>query len=120
MQEVYTLLRAAQVRFLAVCEGNQPHLYPFDAFRFHQGRLYFQAGRGDPVSRLLRLNPRLALCTAQEDGWLSVEGSRRALVSAQLQRRALYGRRAAEGLEDIKQGTICGSSPVFFIHPAYR
>ena len=75
MQEVYTLLRAAQVRFLAVCEGNQPHLYPFDAFRFHQGRLYFQAGRGDPVSRLLRLNPRLALCAAQEDGWLSVEGS---------------------------------------------
>jgi len=75
MKEVYDLLCAADVCFLAVCEGSQPHLNPFDAFFFHKDRLYFRTGRAETVTRLLHLNPRLELCAVLEDGHLCVEGS---------------------------------------------
>jgi len=75
MKEVYDLLCTADICFLAVCEGSQPHLHPFDAFFLHKDRLYFCTGRAEAVTRLLHLNPRLELCAVLEDGRLCVEGS---------------------------------------------
>ena len=75
MKEIYDLFRAAGVCFLAVCEGSQPHLKPFESFFFHKGRLYFRTGRAETVTRQLRLNPRLELCAMLEDGRVNLEGS---------------------------------------------
>jgi len=75
MKEVYDLFCAAGVCFLAVCEGSQPHLSPFESFFFREGRFYFRTGRAEAVTRQLRLNPRLELCALLEDGRVSVEGS---------------------------------------------
>ena len=75
MKEVYDFFCAASVCFLAVCAGSQPHLYPFESFFLHQGRLYFRTGRAEAVTRQLHLNPRLELCAVLEDGRVSVEGS---------------------------------------------
>ena len=75
MKEVYDLLLKAPVRFLAVCESSQPHLYPFGAVFLHHDRICFCTGRADPVTRQLCLNPRLELCAPLSDGRLNVEGS---------------------------------------------
>ena len=75
MKEVYDLFRTAGVCFLAVCEGSQPHLKPFESFFFHKGRLYFRTDRAENVTRQLHLNPRLELCAMLEDGRVNLEGS---------------------------------------------
>ena len=75
MDEIYTLLLAAEVCFLATCEDGQPQLRPFGGVQRWQGRLYFPVERAGSVSRQLHLNPRLAVCAALGDDWLQLSAS---------------------------------------------
>ena len=72
MQEVYEFLKAAQVYYLAIVEGDQPRVRPFGTVDLFEGKLYIQTGKVKAVSRQIQANPKAELCAFKDGTWLRV------------------------------------------------
>jgi uncharacterized pyridoxamine 5'-phosphate oxidase family protein len=72
IEDAYEFLKEAGVFFLATAEGSQPHVRPFGALDFNQGRIYIQTGHKKAVSQQMRLNPHVEICAYRQGRWLRI------------------------------------------------
>lgn len=74
MQTVCEFLQKAHVFYVATVEGDQPRVRPFGIAHILDGRLCVMTGKSKPVSRQIRLNPKVEVCACIDGAWLRIEG----------------------------------------------
>lgn len=72
MQEVYEFLKKCGTYYLAIVDGDQPHVRPFGTVNLFEGNLYIQTGKVKAVSREMTANPKVELCAFDGETWLRV------------------------------------------------
>ena len=73
MEKVYEALKSCGVYYLATVDGDQPHVRPFGALAFFEGKVYFQTGKIKPVAHQLKANPKVELAgMSKNGGWIRV------------------------------------------------
>ena len=66
VDEVFDLLKAAGVWYLATVDGDQPRVRPFGAQNVYDGKLYIQTGLGMIKGEWFRINGELVYDPADE------------------------------------------------------
>lgn len=74
MERICNFLKQAGVYYLASAEGDQPRVRPFGTAHIFEGKLYIQTGKSKPVSKQLKINPKVELCAFMNGSWLRVSG----------------------------------------------
>ncbi len=75
MQEVYEFLKKCGSYFLATMDGDQPRVRPFGTVDIFENKLYFQTGKVKNVSKQIKLNPKIEICSMLDDKWIRVEAA---------------------------------------------
>jgi uncharacterized pyridoxamine 5'-phosphate oxidase family protein len=73
MQEVYDFLKKTQTYYLATVEGDQPRVRPFGTIDLFEGKLYIQTGKAKGVSKQIRANPKIEICSFNGDAWVRIQ-----------------------------------------------
>jgi len=74
IEKVYNFLNEAGVYYLATEEGDQPRVRPFGTVLLSNGRLYIQTGKIKDVSKQIKADPKVEVCTFKDGTWLRVAG----------------------------------------------
>ena len=73
MEEVYEFLKECGIYYIATVDGDQPRVRPFGTVLIFENKLYIQTGKVKGVSKQIRKNPRIELCSFSGDKWIRVE-----------------------------------------------
>ena len=60
--------------YLATEDGDQPRVRPFGTVLLSNGRLYIQTGKIKDVSKQIKADPKVEVCTFKDGTWLRVAG----------------------------------------------
>ena len=60
--------------YLATEDGDQPRVRPFGTVLLSKGRLYIQTGKIKDVSKQIKADPKVEVCTFKDGTWLRVAG----------------------------------------------
>ena len=74
IEKVYNFLNEAGVYYLATEDGDQPRVRPFGTVLLSKGRLYIQTGKIKDVSKQIKADPKVEVCTFKDGTWLRVAG----------------------------------------------
>ncbi len=74
IEKVYNFLNEAGVYYLATEDGDQPRVRPFGTVLLSNGRLYIQTGKIKDVSKQIKADPKVEVCTFKDGTWLRVAG----------------------------------------------
>ena len=75
IDEVCEFLKAANVYYLATCDGDQPRVRPFGTAHIHNGKLYIQTGKSKDVSKQIEANPKFEISGMAKGKWIRVWGT---------------------------------------------
>ena len=72
METIAQFLKDHKIFYVATTEGDQPHLRPFGAVCIFNGKLYFGTSKQKLVSKQMKSNSKIEICTASPNGttWL--------------------------------------------------
>ena len=71
MQTIYQFMKECQTFYLATMDGDQPRVRPFGAVCIYDGKMYICANNQKPVSKQMKVNPKVEIRAASGDGrWL--------------------------------------------------
>ena len=73
MQEVYEFLKKCGTYYLATIDGDQPQVRPFGTVHIFENKLYIQTGKKKSVSKQMKKNPKIAICSMTGDQWIRVQ-----------------------------------------------
>ncbi len=62
VQKVFDFLENAGTFYLATVEGNQPHVRPYGAMLFFEGKIYIMAFGKTDATRQIAANPKAEIC----------------------------------------------------------
>ncbi len=83
MNEVYEFLKNAGTYYLAMLEGDRPHVRPFGTIDVFEGALYIQTGRKKAVADQMKANPRVEISAMHEGRWIRL--SARAVLDERIE-----------------------------------
>ena len=72
IDKVYYFLDDAQTYYLATVDGTKPRVRPFGAILRYDGKLYILTGKVKDVSRQIKENPFVEICTYMNGTWLRI------------------------------------------------
>ena len=72
IDKVYYFLDDAQTYYLATVDGAKPRVRPFGTILRYDGKLYIQTGKVKEVSRQIKENPFVEICTFMNGTWLRI------------------------------------------------
>ena len=76
MNEVYEYLKKCGIFYLATTEGDQPHVRPFGALTIFEDKVYIQTGNIKNVFKQLKEDPKIEICTMDQDGtWIRIQAT---------------------------------------------
>lgn len=75
MQEVYDFLKKAGAYYLATMDGDQPRVRPFGTVNIFEDKLYIQTGKIKDVSKQMKANPKVEICTMNGGEWIRIQAS---------------------------------------------
>ena len=73
MQEVYEFLKKCGTYYIATMDGDQPQVRPFGTVHIFENKLYIQTGKKKSVSKQMKKNPKIAICSMNGDQWIRVQ-----------------------------------------------
>jgi uncharacterized pyridoxamine 5'-phosphate oxidase family protein len=73
MQEVYDFLKKAGAYYLATMDGDQPRVRPFGTVNIFEDKLYIQTGKIKDVSKQMKANPKVEICTMNGGEWIRIQ-----------------------------------------------
>ena len=74
IEKVYNFLNEAGVYYLATEDGDQTRVRQFGTVLLSNGRLYIQTGKIKDVSKQIKADPKVEVCTFKDGTWLRVAG----------------------------------------------
>ncbi len=72
IEKVYYFLDDAKTYYLATTDGTKPRVRPFGTILLRDGKLYIQTGKSKDVSRQIKRNPFVEICTFMNGTWLRI------------------------------------------------
>ena len=75
MQEVYEFLKKCGTYYLATADGDQPRVRPFGTAHMFEGKLYIQTGKVKEVSKQMKKNPKVEICSFNAGQWLRIQAT---------------------------------------------
>ncbi len=72
IEKVYYFLDDAKTYYLATTDGTKPRVRPFGTILLRDGKLYIQTGKSKDVSRQIKGNPFVEICTFMNGTWLRI------------------------------------------------
>jgi uncharacterized pyridoxamine 5'-phosphate oxidase family protein len=73
MEEVYEFLKKCGTYYLATVDGDQARVRPFGTAMIFEKKLYIQTGKSKNVSKQMKKNPKVEICSMSGDKWLRIE-----------------------------------------------
>jgi uncharacterized pyridoxamine 5'-phosphate oxidase family protein len=73
MQEVCEFLKKSGAYYLATVDGDQPRVRPFGTVHIFENKLYIQTGKKKSVSQQMMKNPKIEICSRNDDKWIRVQ-----------------------------------------------
>ena len=73
IDKVYYFLNDAMTYYLATVDGTKPRVRPFGTILLFDGKLYIQTGKVKEVSRQIKANPFVEICTSMNGTWLRIQ-----------------------------------------------
>ena len=73
MEEVYEFLKKCGTYYIATIDGDQPRVRPFGTVLIYENRLYIQTAKAKNVSKQIKKNPKIEICSMSGDKWIRVE-----------------------------------------------
>ena len=73
MQEVYEFLKKCGTYYIATVDGDRPQVRPFGTVNIFENKLYIQTGKKKDVSRQIKENPNIAICSFSEGQWIRLQ-----------------------------------------------
>lgn len=70
MQRILDFLKKCKTYYLATIDDDQPRVRPFGTIEIIDGKLCFQTGKSNPVSKQIRENPKIEICAFDGATWL--------------------------------------------------
>ena len=74
-KEVYEFLKKCGTYYLATMEGDQPRVRPFGTVNLFEDKLYIQTGKVKNVSKQMKTNPRIEICTMTGGEWIRIQAT---------------------------------------------
>ena len=74
MKEVYEFLKEAGTFYIATVDGDKPRVRPFGVVNIFEDKLYVQTGKRKNVSKQIKINNNVEICTFLNGKWIRVEG----------------------------------------------
>lgn len=76
MKEVYEFLKNCGTYYIATMDGDQPSLRPFGTAHIFENKLYIQTGKSKNVSKQMKKNPRISICTMNPNKqWIRIQAT---------------------------------------------
>lgn len=73
MKEVYEFLKKCETYFIATIDGDQPRVRPFGTVDIFENKLYIQTGKVKKVSKQMKANPKIEICSMVDGKWIRLE-----------------------------------------------
>lgn len=73
MKEVYEFLKKSGVFYLGTIDGDKPRVRPFGALNIFEDKLYIQTGKIKNVSKQMKINSNIEICSFSEGKWIRIE-----------------------------------------------
>jgi uncharacterized pyridoxamine 5'-phosphate oxidase family protein len=73
MEEVYDFLKKCGTYYIATIDGDKPRVRPFGTILSFENKLYIQTGKAKNVSKQIKKNPKVEICSTSGNTWLRVE-----------------------------------------------
>jgi len=73
MQEVYEFLKKCGSYYLATIDGDQARVRPFGTVNIFENKLYIQTGKKKSVSKQMKENPKIEICSMNGDQWIRIQ-----------------------------------------------
>jgi uncharacterized pyridoxamine 5'-phosphate oxidase family protein len=73
MEEVYEFLKKSGTYYIATMDGDQPRVRPFGTVLIFENKLYIQTAKAKNVSKQIKKNPKIEICSMSGDKWIRVE-----------------------------------------------
>jgi uncharacterized pyridoxamine 5'-phosphate oxidase family protein len=73
MEEVYDFLKKCGTYYIATVEGDQPRVRPFGTALIFENKLYIQTGKTKNVSKQIKKNPKIEICSFLNNKWVRIE-----------------------------------------------
>jgi uncharacterized pyridoxamine 5'-phosphate oxidase family protein len=73
MEEVYEFLKKCGTYYIATIDGDQPRVRPFGTVLIFENKLYIQTAKAKNVSKQIKENPKIEICSMSGDKWIRVE-----------------------------------------------
>ena len=74
MKEVYEFLKEAGTFYIATVDGDKPRVRPFGVVNIFEDKLYIQTGKVKNVSKQIKINNNVEICTFLNGKWIRLEG----------------------------------------------
>ena len=74
MKEVYEFLKEAGTFYIATIDGDKPRVRPFGVVNIFEDKLYIQTGKAKNVSKQIKINNNVEICTFLNGKWIRLEG----------------------------------------------
>ena len=73
MQEVYEFLKKCGTYYIATVDGDRPQVRPFGTVNIFENKLYIQTGKKKDVSKQMKENPNIAICSFNDGQWIRLQ-----------------------------------------------
>jgi len=73
MEEVYEFLKKCGTYYIATIDGDQPRVRPFGTALIFENKFYIQTAKAKNVSKQIKKNPKIEICSMSGDKWVRVE-----------------------------------------------
>jgi uncharacterized pyridoxamine 5'-phosphate oxidase family protein len=99
MEEVYDFLKKCGTYYIATVEGDQPRVRPFGTALVFENKLYIQTGKVKNVSKQIKKNPKIEICSYLNNKWVRIEAiaveddrniARQEMLNAYPQLKSMY------------------------------
>ena len=73
MQEVYEFLKKCGTYYIATVDGDRTQVRPFGTVNIFENKLYIQTGKKKDVSKQMKENPNIAICSFNDGQWIRLQ-----------------------------------------------